>query len=117
MIKRALILYAEAGHGHTVSAYAVKQAFKKLYPDIVVEVVDVIDYADPVYRKLFVQGYNFVSARGPSVWGFLYKFHEAKPQQKLFQFVSKLALESKLLPYIKEFNPDVISPRIFYQPR
>lgn len=108
MVKKVLVLYAEAGQGHAVSAQSIKQAFNAKYPQVKVKEVNVIDYANKLYQKTFVKGYEKVSGKMPAVWGFLYKHYDSHSRQRFLQFVSKLALESKLIPLIKDFNPDII---------
>ena len=117
MIKKVLILYIGAGHGHKVAAYAVKSAFNAKHPEVVVDIVDIVDCSGPIYKKIFVDGYNLISAKGPSVWGMLYKLHDKQSRHQLFQLISKLALESRLLPLIKKSNPDLIIGTYFLPTR
>ena len=73
MSKKVLIVYATGGMGHVTAAKAAEEAFKNKYPDVEVKSVDVIDYANKLYKKMFVDGYNYVSAKTPELWGFLYR--------------------------------------------
>ncbi len=106
--KKVLIIYATGGMGHVTAAKAVEEAFIEKYPDVTVKNIDVIDYASTVYKKFFVDGYNYVSSKYPEVWGFLYRNFDSKKQQKLPTLISKLAIESKFTPFIQGFEPDFI---------
>jgi processive 1,2-diacylglycerol beta-glucosyltransferase len=108
MAKKVLISYATGGMGHVSSARAIEEAFKAKYPEIEVKNVDVIDYANKLYQKVFVGGYNYVSAKTPQLWGWLYRKFNDKARQKLPSALSKLAIESRFIPFIKDFNPDFI---------
>src|SRR3989338_2714507 len=108
MSKKVLIVYATGGMGHVTAARAVQQAFAAKYPDVVVKNVDVIDYASKLYQKVFVDGYNYVSSKTPELWGWLYRQFNHRTNQKLPTALSKLAIEGKFIPFIKEFKPDFI---------
>ncbi len=108
MSKKVLIVYATGGMGHVTAAKAVEEAFKNKYPEVEVKNVDVIDYANKLYKKVFVDGYNFVSAKRPELWGWLYRQFNSKSNQKLPTALSQLAIEGSFIPFIKEFDPDFI---------
>jgi len=108
MPKRVLIIYATGGMGHVKAAAAVEQAFNNKYPDVEIKNVDVIDYAATIYRKVFVDGYNYVSAKYPDTWGWLYRGFNKKSRQKLPTMISQLAIEGNFIPFVKKFNPDFI---------
>lgn len=108
MSKKVLIVYATGGMGHVTAAKAVEEAFKNKYPDVEVKNVDVIDYAATAYKKVFVDGYNYVSAKKPEMWGWLYKKFNDPAKQKLPTLFSRLAIEGKFIPFVKSFKPDFI---------
>ena len=108
MPKKVLIVYATGGMGHVNAAKAVEEAFKDKYPGVEVKNVDVIDYANKLYRKVFVDGYNYVSAKKPELWGWLYRKFNNKSNQKLPTALSQLAIEGNSIPSIQKFNPDFI---------
>lgn len=90
------------------AAKAVEEAFKNKYPAVETKNVDVIDYANSLYKKIFVDGYNFVSAKKPELWGWLYHKFNDPSVQKLPSLLSRLAIEGKFIPLIKDFKPDFI---------
>lgn len=108
MAKRVLIVYATGGMGHVTAARAIQQAFERQYPDVEVHNVDIIDYASSVYKKVFVNGYNFVSARQPALWGWLYRKFNQRSRQKLPTALSQLAIEGKFIPFVQQLAPDFV---------
>lgn len=107
-MKKILILYAEAGHGHMASAKAIAESLEEKSPAVEVKVVNVLDFADPVYRKVFVDGYHYVSEKRPSFWKMLYKTFNNKNSQRLPTLVSRMSVEKKFINFVKDFNPDFI---------
>lgn len=106
--KKVLIIYATGGMGHVTAARALEQSFAKHHKNIEIRSEDVIDYAAKAYKKIFVDGYNFVSARQPELWGWLYKKFNDRTQQKIPMQISRLAIESRFTAMIEEFEPDHI---------
>jgi len=106
--KKVLIVYATGGMGHVTAAKATEQAFKLKYPDVETKNIDVIDFAPKFYKKIFVDGYNYVSAKKPKFWGWLYRKYNNRFSQKLPTMLSVAAISRKFIPFIKEFNPDFI---------
>ncbi|MBI5221444.1 MAG: glycosyltransferase [Candidatus Magasanikbacteria bacterium] len=106
--KKVLITYATGGMGHVSAAKAIAEVFAKRYPDVEVKNIDIIDFASTVYKKVFVDGYNYISAKKPEVWGFLYRWFNKPASQKLPSELSRLAIEKKFIPFIQDFKPDFI---------
>lgn len=108
MPKKVLITYATGGMGHVMAAKAIQQAFQTKYPEVEIENIDVIDYAAKLYQKIFVNGYHYVSAKQPELWGWLYRGFNKRSRQRLPNLLSRLAIEGKFIPFIQKFNPDFI---------
>ncbi len=108
MPKKVLIVYASGGMGHVMAAKAIEQAFKRKYPDIEVKNVNVIDFANKSYRAVFVHGYNFVSAKLPRLWGWLYQTFNSKSRQGFPSWLSRVCIAKRFIPFIREFKPDFI---------
>lgn len=108
MKKKVLIVYATGGMGHVTAAKAAEEAFKKYHPDIEVASIDIIDFASGLYKTIFVKGYNFVSAKYPGIWGWLYRVFNKKKNQGLASWLSIKAISKKFIPFIQELNPDFI---------
>lgn len=108
MPKKVLIVYASGGMGHIMAAKAIEQAFKRKYQDMEVKNVNVIDFANKSYKFFFVDGYNWVSAHAPWVWGWLYQTFNTKSRQGFPSWVSRVCIAPRFIPFIQEFKPDFI---------
>src|SRR3989344_5119369 len=108
MKKKVLVVYATGGMGHVTAAQATTKAFEAKYPEVEVKTVDVLDYANFFYKKIFVDGYNWVSARRPDLWGRLYRKFNNKAKQKFPTLISRWAIEKRFIKFVKEFKPDFI---------
>ncbi|OGY43380.1 MAG: hypothetical protein A2729_04365 [Candidatus Buchananbacteria bacterium RIFCSPHIGHO2_01_FULL_39_14] len=107
-MKKVLIVYATGGMGHVKAAQAVEQAWREKYPAVEVKNVNIIDFANPLYKKVFVDGYNYISSKKPEIWGFLYRQFNNKENQKLPSYLSRLAISRRFIPFIRKFQPDFI---------
>src|SRR3989338_7530652 len=108
MIKKLLIIHSTGGYGHISAANALESAFLLQYPDIEVKNIDVVSFALKFYRDLFVKGYNYISSKHPGFWGWLYHRYNDISKHELLRELSRLAIESRLTPFIKKFRPDFI---------
>lgn len=91
-----------------MAARAIEEAFLEKYPDVEVRNVNIIDLSMGIYKTIYCEGYTFLSEKLPKAWGLFYKYLDTKLQQKVIDTLSKIAMESKFIPYVKEFNPDFI---------
>ena len=108
MSKRILIVHATGGMGHVTAAKAVTEVFQTEYRDVVVKNINILDYANRFYRTVFVDGYNWMSANEPALWGRLYKIFNKPSRQKLPTVLSQWAIEKRFVAFIQEFKPDFI---------
>ena len=106
--KRVLIVYATGGMGHVTAARAVAQAFAEQFPDVAVETCDILDFASRWYRLIFVHGYNYISAKLPKFWGWLYHHYNDQSHQALGVKISQWAVERRVIAHIKSTRPDFI---------
>lgn len=67
-----LILSASAGYGHMMAARALRDAFARQRPHARVEVVDVLQWANPFFRRLYAGGYLALCNHAPTAMGWLY---------------------------------------------
>jgi processive 1,2-diacylglycerol beta-glucosyltransferase len=82
---RVLILHASVGAGHHRAAEALAAAFAQRMPGQI-EVADVLDYANPLFRRAYVQSYVQLTDKLPALWGYVY----AHTDRDLFRFTSGL---------------------------
>ena len=108
---KALILSVSAGGGHHQAALAIDKYINKYEPESTVKVLDTIKYINPILDKFIIGGYLKAVKNTPSIYGKLYKLTEnMKSEDGLKSFSNKFneMMAFKILPSIKEFNPDII---------
>ena len=73
-----------------------------------VETCDILDFASRWYRLIFVHGYNYISAKLPKFWGWLYHHYNDQSHQALAVKISQWAVERRFIAHIKSTRPDFI---------
>jgi processive 1,2-diacylglycerol beta-glucosyltransferase len=106
--RKVVIFYATGGRGHVTAAKALEQSFAEHYPDVEVKNLDILDFASATYRKIFVDGYNYVSARHPRLWGRLYHGFNKEANQRWAKRISEIAIGPHLLEFLRTEKPDFI---------
>jgi processive 1,2-diacylglycerol beta-glucosyltransferase len=71
---KALIIYADSGAGHRRAAEALYEAMKRYYSPAEVDLIDVLDYTTPMFRKNYSQIYLLLVKYVPWLWGFCFSF-------------------------------------------
>lgn len=105
---RILILHASGGMGHVKAASAIAAAFAERHPEVVVSNINVLDFARPLFRFFYEDGYNFISAHLVRVWGWLYRRYNHPHRHSWLIGLTRWAMEEKLLSSIRQFAPDFI---------
>lgn len=107
-----LVLHASLGTGHTSAANALGEAYKR-FPDIQVNVIDVLDYTNDITRAALQTFYLQVSGKAPLLYKALYEGTEGdKPDEtfgseKLMSFISP-PFFNDLQKLIQDTTPDII---------
>ncbi len=70
---RILILHASVGAGHTRAARAVADALASRAPQAQVQVVDALELARPLFRRVYGEGYLGLVEHAPALFGLLYE--------------------------------------------
>ncbi|HNV86303.1 MAG TPA: glycosyltransferase [Candidatus Omnitrophota bacterium] len=108
---KVLIVYTTAGLGHQRSAEALKQVFERLYPDCDANAVDVLDFANVVFRKMYNRIYLELIEELPDLLGYIYKKYDddltARNTAKIRLLFDKLNTIN-LKNLIEEFDPHLI---------
>jgi len=78
---KILVLHASVGAGHTRAAKAVAAAFATEAPDATVEVVDALELARPLFKRLYGNGYLELVERAPSLFGMLFDMTDRAPSR------------------------------------
>ncbi len=106
---KVLFLSVPTGHGHHQAASAVLEFFKD-QENVECRFLDVFDNASPVLADSLSKGYLFSTKHAPNMYGHIYGLAEKRNAEKHSNLgkLIKSALNYKLLPYLKEYNPDII---------
>ncbi len=109
--KRILILSASVGAGHLRAAQAVELALRELAPDAQVQNLDVLDFTNKTFRRLYAQVYLDMVNRAPHMLGYFYDRLDRKPKTKSGDrwrlLIQKLNL-GKFLTFLKRESWDII---------
>ncbi len=107
MFKKVLILSASVGAGHLRAAEALEKTYKQLNPEAEVRNVDVLNYTNPLFRRLYGKAYLDMVNNMPEVLGWMYDSLD-KPWENEKR---RLALDRlNTLPFIKllqDYQPDI----------
>ncbi len=117
--KKIIILYSTGGLGHKKAAFALFDAFQKRSDDVDVEIMDVLEYANSVYRIVYLNIYVFMMSRIKAVWGALYRFSNIPVVDKITRR-SRGVMDFRSLPglgkVLVERSPDAVIATHFLLP-
>ena len=82
---RVLILHASIGAGHKRAGEALAAAFARRQPGQV-ELADVLDYANPLFREAYAQSYLQMTDKLPGLWSYVYE----QTDRDLFRFTAEI---------------------------
>lgn len=107
MFKKVLILSAAVGAGHLRAAEALEKAFINLNAAAEVKNIDVLNYTNPLFRRLYGKAYIEMVNSMPEVLGWMYDSLD-KPWQNERR---RLALDRlntlPLVKFLKNYQPDI----------
>lgn len=72
MYKKILILSASVGAGHLRAAEALEKEFKRQMPDSEIKNIDVLNFTNPLFRRLYGKAYLDMVNKMPEVLGWMY---------------------------------------------
>lgn len=108
---RILLLSVSAGAGHMRAAEALKAGALAERPEAEVVHLDVMNYVNATFRKIYTDLYIKLVTNHPALWGWIYQAStEAEPDatgQKLRRVVERLSTR-RLRDAIDDFAPDAI---------
>ena len=107
MFKKVLILSASVGAGHLRAAEALEKEFKRQNAATEIKNIDVLNYTNPLFRRLYGKAYLDMVNKMPEILGWMYDSFD-KPWENERR---RLALDRlNTLPFIKllkEEKPDI----------
>jgi processive 1,2-diacylglycerol beta-glucosyltransferase len=106
MFDRILILSASVGNGHVTAAEALKKSFENEGVGNTIRYVDVLNFTNPLVRRLFGKAYIDLVNSMPEVLGWMYdQLDEPWKNEKRRLFLDKLNAQP-LIKMIRDFDPD-----------
>lgn len=112
MSRRILVLSAAVGAGHLRAAQAVELAIKEAAPEATVRNIDVLEFTNATFRRLYARSYLDLVNRAPHVLGYFYDLLDRAPSPRkkgdwLRCAIDKLNVR-KLLRFLREEQWDII---------
>jgi len=106
MYDRILILSASVGNGHVTAAEALKKSFEAEGVGREIRHEDVLNFTNPLFRRLYGKAYIDLVNSMPEVLGWMYdQLDEPWKNEKRRLFFDKLNAQP-LIKMIREFEPD-----------
>jgi processive 1,2-diacylglycerol beta-glucosyltransferase len=82
---RVLILHASVGSGHKRAGEALREAFTRRQPGQV-QLADVLDYANPLFREAYARSYIQMTDKLPALWSYVY----GQTDRDIFRYTSEM---------------------------
>jgi processive 1,2-diacylglycerol beta-glucosyltransferase len=113
---KVLVIYATAGAGHRRAAEAIYNAAVKTSQHNFA-IIDSLDYTNPLFKKIYSEGYRFLISKFPWLWGIFYYsldnpfiYSMTYPLRKLVIYLNS----RRLADYINIMKPDIIVSTQFF---
>jgi len=107
MFKKVLILSAAVGAGHLRAAEALEKAFIKLNAATEIRNIDVLNYTNPLFRRLYGKAYLDMVNRMPEVLGWMYDSLDKPWQNERRRLALDRLNTQPLIKFLKEYQPDI----------
>lgn len=107
MFKKVLILSAAVGAGHLRAAEALEKTFKARNAAAEVRNIDVLNYTNPLFRRLYGKAYLDMVNRMPEVLGWMYDSLDKPWQNERRRLALDRLNTQPLIKFLKEYNPDI----------
>ena len=107
MFKKVLILSASVGAGHLRAADALEKAFIKLNAAEEVKNIDVLNYTNPLFRRLYGKAYLDMVNTMPEVLGWMYDSLDKPWQNEKRRLALDRLNTQPLIKLLKKEKPDI----------
>lgn len=107
MFKKALILSASVGAGHMRAAEALEKAFKQQSAAAEIRNVDVLEYTNPLFRRLYGKAYLDMVNAMPEVLGWIYDSLDKPWQNERRRLALDRLNTQPLIKFLKNYQPDI----------
>lgn len=113
---KILVIYATAGEGHKKAAEAISEKLKLQTPHEII-LIDALNYTSPFFKFCYSQGYSFLIARLPFVWGFFFWLTNSAFLRKLVgctRNLSNFINSRRLRKFILTQKPEIVISTHFF---
>ena len=107
MNKKILILSAAVGAGHLRAAEAIEKEFKRQIPAAEVRNIDVLNYTNPLFRRLYGRAYLDMVNRMPEVLGWMYDSLDRPWENERRRLALDRLNTQPLIKFLKTYQPDL----------
>lgn len=107
MFKKVLILSASVGAGHMRAAEALEKAFKASNAAEEVQNLDVLNYTNPLFRRLYGKAYIDMVNKMPEVLGWMYDSLDKPWQNERRRLALDRLNTQPFVKFLKNYQPDV----------
>ena len=107
MFKKVLILSAAVGAGHLRAAEAIEKAFAKQNAAAEVRNIDVLNYTNPLLRRLYGKAYIDMVNTMPEVLGWMYDSLDKPWQNERRRLALDRLNAQPLIKFLKSYQPDI----------
>ena len=107
MFKKVLILSAAVGAGHLRAAEAVEKAFRLENAAAEIKNIDVLNYTNPLFRRLYGKAYLDMVNRMPEVLGWMYDSLDKPWENERRRLALDRLNTQPLIKFLKNYQPDV----------
>ncbi len=107
MFKKVLILSAAVGAGHLRAAEALEKQFKQMNAAEEVVNIDVLDYTNPLFRRLYGKAYIEMVNTMPEVLGWMYDTLDKPWENERRRLALDRLNTQPLIKFLKKYDPDI----------
>ena len=107
MFKKVLILSAAVGAGHLRAAEALEKAFAWQCDAAEIRNIDVLEYTNPLFRRLYGKAYIEMVNTMPEVLGWIYDSLDKPWQNEKRRLALDRLNAQPLIKFLKNYQPDI----------
>lgn len=107
MPKKILILSAAVGAGHLRAAEALEKTYKQFDPSADVLNIDVLNYTNPLFRRLYGRAYLDMVNKMPEVLGWIYDSLDTPWENERRRLALDRLNTQPLIKFLKKYQPDL----------
>jgi processive 1,2-diacylglycerol beta-glucosyltransferase len=107
MFKKVLILSASVGAGHLRAAEALEKAFRQANAAEEIRNIDVLEYTNPLFRRLYGKAYIDMVGAMPEVLGWMYDSLDKPWQNERRRLALDRLNTQPLIKLLKNYQPDI----------